>query len=230
MMSQYTEKRRKQEMIQLTIVYDDVNTSNAQLEADHGFSCYIETKENTLLFDSGTDGKILLNNMKALNKNPRDIDTIIISHEHYDHNGGLKEVCQTLEKPTIYRLENDVDFPFAQNVVSDQPQEIVPNIFTTGRLKGSPLDEQSLILKHKDGIFVLVGCSHSGLEHILPIASSYGAITGVMGGFHGFDNFSLLKEINDIYPAHCTVHKKRIHDLYPTQAHPSVLGLTITLH
>ena len=229
MRSQYIEMRRKNEMIQLTIVYDDVNSANSQLQADHGFSCIIETEENTLLFDTGTDGQILLNNMKALGKNLLDIDTIIISHEHYDHNGGLKEVCQTLKKPTIYRIENDTELGMPQTIVTDQPQEIAPHIWTTGRLKGNPLDEQSLILKHKDGIFVLVGCSHSGLENILSVAASYGKITGVMGGFHGFDNLSLLKEIKDIYPAHCTVHKKAIHDLYPNQAHPSFLGLTITL-
>jgi len=216
-------------MMQLTIVYDDVKGSNTNLISDHGFSCLLESSENTVLFDTGTDGNILLHNLKALGKNPLDIDTIIISHEHYDHNGGLPELINILPDTTLYRIKKDMTIDAPQHIVGEMPEQITSNLFTTGKLKGTPRDEHSLILKYKEGIFVLVGCSHSGLENILKVASSFGQITGVMGGFHGFKDFQVLKKIDHIYPAHCTVHKEKILKLYPKQTHQSYLGLTISL-
>ncbi|RLF37862.1 MAG: MBL fold hydrolase, partial [Thermoplasmata archaeon] len=80
--------------MRLTIVYDnEVFEENPNLKSDWGFSCFIEGKEK-ILFDTGTRGDILVSNMKALNVDPREINKIVISHEHFDHNGGLGEVLK----------------------------------------------------------------------------------------------------------------------------------------
>jgi len=51
----------------MTIVYD--NTALGEnLRADWGFSCFIQGLKKSILFDTGTDGKILLSNMDKLGK------------------------------------------------------------------------------------------------------------------------------------------------------------------
>jgi 7,8-dihydropterin-6-yl-methyl-4-(beta-D-ribofuranosyl)aminobenzene 5'-phosphate synthase len=71
----------------------------------HGLSLYIETDKHKLLFDLGP-GKLFLENAKKLNIDIRDIDTVVISHGHYDHGGALKTFLENNDKAKIYFGEN----------------------------------------------------------------------------------------------------------------------------
>ena len=76
--------------MKLTIVYDnEVFKKGLGLRSDWGFSCLIQNNEESILFDCGAKGDILINNMRKLEIEPRNINKIVISHEHWDHNGGL---------------------------------------------------------------------------------------------------------------------------------------------
>ena len=51
--------------MKVTIIYD--NTAyKKELKADWGFSCLVDVFNRKILFDTGTDGNILLSNMKKL--------------------------------------------------------------------------------------------------------------------------------------------------------------------
>ena len=204
--------------MKLTIVYDnDVYKKGVGLKSNWGFSCLIETKDENILFDTGTKGKILINNMKILDIGPRDINKIVISHEHHDHNGGIESLVPFIENAEIYRLEKtDIDEKIKTMVV-EKPQMISEDVYTTGRLAGSPKDEQSLILKGKKGWYVLVGCSHSGVENILQASEKFGDVLGIIGGLHGFKNFPVLGDLDLICASHCTRYKRKLKKLYPTK-------------
>ena len=87
-------------------------------------------------------------------------------------------------------------------------------IYTTGRIRGS-VDEQSLVLRGNKGWYILTGCSHPGVGKILNNAREYGDIIGLVGGMHGFKDFSILDDLYFICPCHCTEHKKEIKKTYP---------------
>jgi 7,8-dihydropterin-6-yl-methyl-4-(beta-D-ribofuranosyl)aminobenzene 5'-phosphate synthase len=55
--------------------------------AEYGLSMLIE-KEDGTLFDTG-QGLAIINNLKALGREPENIRRAVISHGHYDHTGGL---------------------------------------------------------------------------------------------------------------------------------------------
>ncbi len=188
--------------MKITIVYD--NEANPGLKSGWGFSCLIEGKER-LLFDTGDSGKKLIYNMKQLNIVPETIDKVVISHNHWDHTGGLKE---------FLRLNNNAKVFYPKSF--SKPTEISPGVHSTGAL-GGLIKEQSLVVNTGKGNVVITGCAHPGLEKILQTARQLGEIYGVLGGFHGFSKLEELEGIQLIGPCHCTQYSNEIKQKYPGQ-------------
>jgi 7,8-dihydropterin-6-yl-methyl-4-(beta-D-ribofuranosyl)aminobenzene 5'-phosphate synthase len=74
--------------MKITILYDNT-VFQSGLKPDWGFSCLVEAHNRTILFDTGSNGSILLENMKKLDIDPLSIDEVFISHSHFDHISGL---------------------------------------------------------------------------------------------------------------------------------------------
>jgi len=202
--------------MRLKILYD--NDAEGGFRKGWGFSCLVGEE---LLFDTGADPSILLSNMRRFDVELGRIRKIFLSHEHGDHVGGV-QILERLGRIKVFvpssfssRLKEWLkSHPNAELVETTAKQEICHGMFTTGDL-GNGLKEQSLIVQTKNGLTVVTGCSHPGLENILRLASKFGEIYGVIGGFHGFDSLEVLKERRLILPCHCTTHKKEILSLYP---------------
>ena len=77
------------------------NTSSGNLKAVHGLSFYIETQKHKILFDLGPNGTVF-ENAKKKNIDLSAVDTVIISHGHYDHGGALKEFLKINSGAKIY--------------------------------------------------------------------------------------------------------------------------------
>jgi len=216
--------------MKLTIVYDnELHKKNIGLKSDWGFSCLIETAYDNILFDTGAKGKILLNNMDKLGINPSNINKIVISHEHWDHDGGLKALIPFIDDVELYRLGNKNTGVKIKLTTVEEAKMIAKYTYTTGRLNGMPIDEQSLVLKGEKGWCVLVGCSHPGVENILHAAKQHGDIVSLIGGFHSFNNFLILEELNFICPCHCTKYKREIKELYPSRYNKGGVGKIIKI-
>ncbi len=219
-----------QDELKITIIYDNTvypvrkkpfssqtsklsNRVNQKgLKADWGFSCLVEIGHRQILFDTGAHGFIFLDNIKKLNIDPSLIKEVFISHSHWDHTGGLADFLNINKDVKIY-IPNSYSCPFERKqIVSEKPLQIAENIFSTGELNRI---EQSLIVKTKKGLVVIVGCSHPGLENIIKAASQFGKPYTIIGGLHGFNNFNLVKDLELICPTHCTQFKAEIKSLYP---------------
>lgn len=78
------------------------------------------------------------------------------------------------------------------------------------------LDDSAIVYKNNNGIFIITGCSHSGICNIIEYAKKVckdNRVIGVIGGFHLFDvnerlyntiNYIKSNNIKEIYPCHCT--------------------------
>ena len=77
------------------------NQSVGECKAAHGLSLYIETPGHRLLFDLGPD-HTLFENAGKMDIDLEKVDTVIISHGHYDHGGALEEFLHMNSKARIY--------------------------------------------------------------------------------------------------------------------------------
>lgn len=82
----------------VTLVED---TTCCALEAEHGLSIYIETDRHKMLFDVGTTD-MFIRNAKKLGIDISQVDTVVISHGHNDHGGGLDALLAINKKAIVY--------------------------------------------------------------------------------------------------------------------------------
>jgi len=66
------------------------STERAGLDTVHGLSIHIKTEKHKLLFDLGPD-ETCFRNAERLGIDLAEVDTVVISHGHYDHGGALAE-------------------------------------------------------------------------------------------------------------------------------------------
>ena len=213
--------------MKITIVYDNC-LSKPGLRTGWGFSSLIEVGgAPPLLFDTGADGATLLYNMKELGIDPGRIGIIVISHAHGDHTGGLSDMLKMNKDAEIYVPASSATRLAGRKVVLvSQPIQISNTVFTTGELQGI---EQSLVVNTGEGVVVVAGCSHPGVGAILDAASYHGKVYGIIGGLHGFHDFSRLDGLSLICPCHCTQHKSELRSLFPDQYVACGAGLELKL-
>lgn len=71
------------------------------LQAAHGLSLHIEMENRRLLFDVGPD-ETLFSNAEKLGIDLSKVDTVIISHGHYDHGGALEAFLSLNHTAKVY--------------------------------------------------------------------------------------------------------------------------------
>jgi 7,8-dihydropterin-6-yl-methyl-4-(beta-D-ribofuranosyl)aminobenzene 5'-phosphate synthase len=176
--------------ITVTILFDNY-AADDRLRTGWGFAALLETPDHTILFDTGADGEALLENFRLLGKDPTDVESVVISHAHGDHTGGLQALIDLGLRPTLYLLEGfpeemRVQAAASMRMVETSPgQVIVPGIRTTGQI-GTDIPEQALALDTQAGTVVLTGCAHPGVVQMIKGAQrvSSNPVHLVMGGFH----------------------------------------------
>ena len=218
--------------IDITVLIENT-VSHKDLKSEHGLSFWIETDYGNLLWDTGQTA-LLLYNAQKLGLSLRATTHIGLSHGHYDHTGGLLEVLKLAPHAHVYghpdlfvkkyiKYENaeysvkPVGSPVEKDIVekrckslilSLEPVEILPGIFTTGEIprktsfedtggdffldractKRDPIiDDQALYIEGSQGIIVILGCAHSGVVNTLNYISELTRqrkIFAVFGGMH----------------------------------------------
>jgi len=207
--------------VELKTVYDN-NAFDPQLKTAWGFACYIDTGEVKILFDTGGDPKILLANMNRLGITVGEIQTIVLSHIHGDHVGGLPAVLRENSSVDVYV---PASFPddfksrvkaYGSNLIEVHGAlKICEGVMTTGEL-GSGIVEQSLIVNSERGLVVVTGCAHPGIANIVETAIQL-TNTDVylaVGGFHlsGATKEEILSVVErlrslgvtNVAPCHCS--------------------------
>ncbi len=204
----------------ITILYDN-NPFDEQLKTAWGFAALVEYRGYTLLFDTGGDGPTLLSNMDILEVEPTRIQSVVLSHTHGDHTGGLAALLEAGIHPTVY-LPPSFPASFKQGVaqvttvVETSPgMALAEDIYTTGEMGGG-IPEQAMVIRTAHGLVVVTGCAHPGIVKVIEKAKSLfdEPVHLVLGGFHlssanEAELTDILVEIRrlgveKVAPCHCT--------------------------
>lgn len=87
----------------INLVENELGSSGC--EAAHGLSFYVETENHKMLFDTSPSDLVLLNARK-LGVDLTAVDTVILSHGHYDHSGGILAFAELNPNARIYMQHN----------------------------------------------------------------------------------------------------------------------------
>ena len=100
------------------IIITDNTVYKQGLKKEWGFSCLVEV-ENTpiILFDTGASSSVLLHNMEKLNIDAKTIDCVFISHNHWDHTGGLKGFLKLNDNVKLYLPYSFFSFTRAREII-----------------------------------------------------------------------------------------------------------------
>lgn len=86
--------------MKIVVLMEDT-CGNPQCEYEHGLSVYVETEKHRLLVDTGASEKTL-ENAKKLGIDLSKTDTVVLSHGHYDHSGGILAFREMNQDAVIY--------------------------------------------------------------------------------------------------------------------------------
>ena len=212
--------------MKIQILYDKESITKG-LYTGWGVSFLVNDR---ILFDTGEDGMRLLANIKNLDINTEKIEAAVISHDHWDHTGGLWELLRKKEELKVYicpnfsaELKKNIERLKGKPVETDRVTEIAGDIFVTGEIAGEYkkrfIAEQAMVIRTGKGLTVITGCSHPGIVKILEQVKKdfpNEKIHLVFGGFHLMDKsreeIRLIAEafkemeIKKAGPTHCSGH------------------------
>ncbi len=83
----------------ITIIVD--NKASEGLISEHGLSFWVESGGKRILFDTG-QGAALKGNTASLGIDLSSADTLVVSHGHYDHTGGMPYVIEQTPEIRLY--------------------------------------------------------------------------------------------------------------------------------
>jgi 7,8-dihydropterin-6-yl-methyl-4-(beta-D-ribofuranosyl)aminobenzene 5'-phosphate synthase len=236
------------ESLVLTVVVDNV-PGREDLETAWGLAVLVQGAEKTVLFDTGPDGPLLLGNLRSLGIDPSTVDAVFLSHDHRDHTGGMRTFLEANPDVTVYLLpsfsaeiKTAATSAGAEVVEVAGPLSLCPGLCTLGRL-GVDITEQFLGVHTPEGLVLLTGCAHPGVENIVADARTLigGDVLLVAGGFHlrsasPTEIDAVVAALVDlgvrnVAPSHCTGDEARqvFAATFGDHYHPSGVGTVLNL-
>lgn len=212
--------------VRVSVIYNNLGDAD-HMVSDWGYAVWIEHHHTAVLFDTGGDPDVLWQNIQHAGLDLTKLSSVVISHNHWDHTGGLSAVLEkTNYRPKVCVPHDELkalktEFPDAGLIGVTGAAQLTEFAWTTGQLKGAfggdTIYEQSLLVTQGDAVCVFTGCSHSGIVQIVQQAKKmmpHKRIQLVSGGFHlrthsedellGISNALKELQVVRLGPSHCT--------------------------
>ena len=166
--------------VRVTCLVDNTAELSSGLWAEHGSAFLVETMDTMVLFDTGQSGDVLVHNLSELGTDLSGLSSVVLSHGHYDHTGGIEHVLSITGKldviahtaifdERIARDENgaekQIGIPFSREHLETncrlrlaaEPVAVASGIFTTGQVPrghGSEPRDPRLLVRNGERLVV----------------------------------------------------------------------------
>lgn len=184
----------------------DKQALKSDLRTGWGLSFLVD---NRILFDTGEKGEWLFENLELLGIDIQKVEEVVISHDHWDHWGGLWDILKIRPNIKVYICprfgkefkEKSLELK-AQLIEVSKFTGITQDIYLTGEIPGSYrgkyIAEQALVIKTGKGLTIITGCAHPGILKIIEKTKNAFPdvkIYSVFGGFHLMESDKRAVEI-----------------------------------
>ncbi len=187
-----------------------------------GLSLGVREEGEWTLFDLGNSPEVFLHNFTRSGGDLKQVRRIILSHLHHDHAGGLAAFSLNRRPVELYLPEPIPPEDIRQlNAYHFDVKIVPPKGIQTGKFQVFPVPggdppEQLLIMENGEGLGILTGCAHYGIENgLLKVRERFKRpITLVCGGFHlAFRPDEETEQVLNVFyhlsvekiaPCHCT--------------------------
>jgi len=156
------------------------------------------------------------------------IAAVVISHDHWDHSGGLWRLLEETTSPKEYAcpgfsslFRKKVKELGGRLIEASAMVQITPQVYASSELIGSYketyLSERALVIDGTNGLSIITGCAHPGIVQMVREVQTHFSnkkISLVMGGFHLMRQSahiinSVVKEFKElgiasVGPTHCS--------------------------
>jgi 7,8-dihydropterin-6-yl-methyl-4-(beta-D-ribofuranosyl)aminobenzene 5'-phosphate synthase len=84
--------------LKITVLVTNLAGDPHEGDGEWGYSALVEVDGHKILYDTGSSPDMALKNAKALKIDLSDVEDLVLSHNHYDHVGGLMMLRRELSK------------------------------------------------------------------------------------------------------------------------------------
>jgi 7,8-dihydropterin-6-yl-methyl-4-(beta-D-ribofuranosyl)aminobenzene 5'-phosphate synthase len=128
-----------------------------QLVAEHGFSVLLDVRRrgriHRLLFDLGVSPNGMVENMRRLDLEPKDIEAVVCSHGHFDHTAGLSGLADRLGRANLPVIIHPDFWNRRRLVMPGRDPFEIPST-SRGALEGAGFT----VIEERETSFLLDGC------------------------------------------------------------------------
>jgi 7,8-dihydropterin-6-yl-methyl-4-(beta-D-ribofuranosyl)aminobenzene 5'-phosphate synthase len=84
--------------VKITVLVTNLGGDPYEGDGEWGYSALVEVDGHKILYDTGLSADLVLRNAKALKIDLSGVEDVVLSHNHYDHVGGLMALRRELSK------------------------------------------------------------------------------------------------------------------------------------
>ena len=136
-------------------------THNELPFAEHGFSMLVRvfsgSKSHTILFDTGSSPNGIIENSRRMGLDLREIGSIVLSHGHFDHSGGLLSVLNVINRANLPLIVHDDVFAKRGSANKDGSVSPYPEFPSKEMLRSTRLFSTKQPFVIADGLALVTG-------------------------------------------------------------------------